>query len=283
MRQLRNCESSQLFTGVSKCPPDFGKMLGALLVKPGTKLPAQLTQEKLEELVHADRSERIYGIVGFNEFAKNGGEMQTAANGYGPTLVTGVSARMDTFTLDKFYPELDASLTKTANTPWDVYFIDEDFNLHGINDGTDTLAGYPMGSVYSDSTPIPTSSAAATMNVVFCHKNAKMSKIKFDYQPLGFDPFDLVLGLTPVKMGKVGESGNNYKIYEATGGNDVTSIYGPLIAEAGNTVINGTTTAVTYDEDNKVLTIASSGNAAVSLKSPKVLFANDIKGIEQVA
>lgn len=281
MRKLRNCESSQLFTGVSKCAPDFNKMLGAILVKPGTKLPANLTAEALERLAHADRNERIYGILNFNEYAKNGGEPQTAAVGYGPTKVTGISARQDTFTLDKFYPELDASLTKTSNTPWDVYFIDEDYNLHGISDGTDLLAGYPMSCVYSDSTPFPTSSAASTMNVVFCHKNAKRAKTNFDYQPLGFDPFELTLGLTPVKMEKVAETGNDYKLYEALGGHDVTGIYGPLIADSGNVVINGTTTAVGYNEGAKTLTITGTGT--ISLKAPKVLYENDIKGIEQVA
>ena len=64
MRKLRTCDTAQLYTGVSKCAPDFGKMRVAILVKPGTKLPEDLTADKLEKLAHASRNERIYGIVG---------------------------------------------------------------------------------------------------------------------------------------------------------------------------------------------------------------------------
>ena len=285
MRKLRTCDTAQLYTGVSKCAPDFGKMRVAILVKPGYKLPEELTGETLEKLVHANTPERIYGIVGLTEYDKSGGEVQTSATGYGPEQVSGVSARKDTFDLKKYYPELDASLMNTANSEWDVYFIDEDNILHGINDGTDMLAGYPMSSVYGDSTPIPSSSARASMQVVFCHENARISKTKADYRPLGFNLNykNTVLGLLPVKMEKVDKSGNSYKLFEAIGGYDVTPIYGPLIAEAGNTVINGATSAITYDDTTKTLTIASTAGAEISLKAASVLYENDIKGIEQVA
>ena len=282
MKKARKCESSQLYTGTTKCPPNFGKMAAAILVKPGTKLPANLTGEELEKLIHAPRAQRAYGIVGLCEYAKNGGEVQTSANGYGPEQVTGVSARKDAFDLLDFYPELDASLMRTANTPWDAYFIDEERYLHGIDDGTDTLAGYPMSSVYGESTPMATSSNKASMQVVFCHKNAKLSKTKFDYVQLDFDYSTLVLGLVAVKLVKVSDEGNDYKIFEAIGSNDVTGIYGPLIAEAGADVINGTTTAVTYDEAKDVLTIACAAGVTPRLKSANVLYEKDIKGIEQV-
>lgn len=282
MKKPRKCESSQLYTGTTKCPPNFGKMAVAILVKPGTKLPANLTGNALEKLIHATRTERAYGIVGLCEYSKNGGEVQTSANGYGPEQVTGVSARKDSFDLLDFYPELDSSLMRTTNTPWDVYFIDDEHNLHGIDDGTDVLAGYPMSSVYSESTPIASSSNKASMQVVFCHKNAKLSKTKFDYVSLDFDYSSLVLGLLAVKLVKTTDEGNNYKIIESVGANDVTAIYGPLIAEAGADVINGTTTAVTYDETTETLTIAAANGVTPSLKAANVLYENDIKGIEQV-
>lgn len=282
MRKARKCESAKLYTGVSKCPPDFRKMKAAILVKPGFKLPANLTEEALEKLIHADRAERVYGIVGLCEYAKNGGEVQTAATGWGPELVTGVSARKDTFDLEKYYPELDSSLMKTANSAWDTYFIDEDNFLHGINDGTDVLAGYPMSCVYGESTPMATSSTRATMQVVFCHEDAKLSKTSFDYEPLGFNLNikRTVLGILAVKLVKNDNTSNSYSLLEAVGGNDVTSIYGPLIAEAGADVLTGTTSAATYNEDSDTLTITGSGE--VRLKSPAVLFENGIKGIEQV-
>lgn len=279
MRKLRKCTSSQINTGVSKCPLDFGKVKGAILVEPGTKLPAALTAEALEKLAHADRPERIYGIVEFVEYAKNGGEMQTAANGYGPEERTGFSARKDTYTLKRFSPELYASLTKCSQ-PWDVYFFDENSVLYGINDGTDVMAGYSMADVYADATEFATSSAKPTMNVTFCHANAKKSAEGFDFVELDFDPIKLTLGLTAVRIEQIDDAASKYKIYEAIGGNDVTGIYGPLIASASTAVLKGTASAVSYDADSDALTVSADG--AVELKAPSVLYDNDIKGIEQV-
>lgn len=279
MRKLRSCTASQLNTGVSKCPPDFGKMKGAILVEPGTKLPSDLTAAKLEELAHADRPERIYGIGVFIEFAPNGGEVQTATNGYGPEQITGLSARRDNYTIAKFYPELHAALTKTHNKEWDVYFYDEDNKLYGLNDGTDELAGYPMSNVYSDATPVPTSSAQATMSVNFCYKDAKEAAIGFDYIELDFNPQRLMLGLTKVNLEKTGDTGK-YKLVEAIGGYDITSIYGPLIAQAGSAVVEGTSSAVTYNETDETLVITGSDN--IGIKAPSVLYENGIKGIEVV-
>ena len=282
MRKLRTCESAHFSTGVSKCPPDFGKMIGAIIVAEGTKLPADLTAAELEKLVHADGDERVYGIVRFTEYAKNGGEAQTAANGYGPEEFTGFSSRKDTYTLNKFYPELHASLTKSANLARGAYFFDEDNVLYGINDGTDTLAPFEMSCIYSDATPHPTSSAQATMSVTFAFADAKASTVDFDYTSLDFNPCKCVLGLTAVELKKVDDSSSGYKLYEVVGGYDVTPIYGPLIKEAGAKVLNGATTAYDYNSTTKTLTLSGVGSDGVSLKEPSVLYANKIKGIEQV-
>lgn len=280
MRQLRKCTSSQLNTGVSKCPVDFGKMKGAILVEPGTKLPAKLTATELEKLAHANRPERIYGILTFVEYAKNGGEMQTAANGYGPEERTGLSARKDTFTMNKFYPELYSSLTKCSKE-WDVYFFNEDNMLFGVNDGTDILAGFSMADVYADATEFATSSAKPTMTVTFSHSNPKDAAENFDFIQLDFDPRKLTLGLTAVKLEKADDA-NKYKLFEAIGGNDITSSYGAVLANVGSAVLNGATSAVSYDEASDTLTISATSGGTISLKSPSVLYDNDIKGIEQV-
>ena len=95
MRKIRNCASTQMATGVSKCQIDFGKLKGAIIVERGKKLPADLTAEKLEQACHADRPDRVYPIFTFVEYAKNGGEPQVGATGYGPQGVTGVNARTD--------------------------------------------------------------------------------------------------------------------------------------------------------------------------------------------
>lgn len=285
MKTLRTCDNAQLNTGVSKCPPDFEKMKGAILVEPGHKLPKDLTGDQLEELCHADRPDRAYGIVVFAEYAKNGGEVQTSANGYLGERVTGVSARKDTFTLDKYHPSLVASLNRTYTNKWGAYFFDANFMLHGIDDGTDTLAPFPMNSVYADTTPMPTSSESATMTVTFCHEDARKAMVDYNYVVLPFNPENFVLGLTPVVLEAVEAGGNDYKLYEKLGQYDLTPIYGPQIADAGVTCIAGTASAVTYDETKKVLTIASTEGGkvgAVRLKAPSVLYTQDIKGIEQI-
>lgn len=280
MTKLRKCVSAQFNTGDSKCLPDFEKMKGAILVEPGTKLPEDLTAEKLEKLAHANRPGRIYGLMTFVEYAKNGGEMQTSANGYGPEESTGISARKDTFNLDRFKPALHAALTRCRNKRWEVYFFDAGCILYGINDGTGILAGFPMSTVYSDATPHPTSSAKSAMSVTFAYEDAEQAAIDFDYEQLDFNPSKLTLGLTQVNLKKFGAGG--YKLYETLGGNDLTSIYGPLLVTAATTVINGAT-AVTYDDASESLTITASDGTNVSLKAPSVLYEHDIKGIEQVS
>lgn len=283
MRKLRTCASAQFNTGVTKCPPNFGKKKMAIIVPKGAKLPASLTADALEELAHAAPATRIYGVMNFVEYAKNGGEVQTSANGYGPEEVTGISALKETYTLAKYSPELHASFVRAGNREWGAYFVDEDNVLYGQNDGTDTLAPFDMSCIYTDVTPSPTSSAAATMSITFAYADVKKAYENYDFVRLDFNAQNLVLGLTNVKLEKTATSGNAYKLYEVVGGFDVTGIYGPLIATAGAEALNGSTTAATYDESANTLTItAGSGSSAVSLKAPSVLYGKDIKGIEQV-
>lgn len=284
MRQIRTCTSAELNTGFSKCEIPYDKLLGAIVVPYGTKLPAGLTADKLEELAHADVSERVYGIGTFVEAAKNGGEVQTSAVGYGPEQITGISARKDTMTLDRYSIGLDASISRAGNRKWGVYYYDCDGFLYGINDGSDVLAPFPMNNIYSDSTPFKTSGNPAQLTVTFSHEDAKKSKENADFIKLDFLPDKLdYLGLTEVLLVKTTDSGSAYKIIEKVGGYDVTGIYGPLIATAGNTVLNGATSAATYNEADNTITIATTGSAVVSLKAPKVLYQNDIKGIIQVS
>ena len=199
---------------------------------------------------------------------------------YGPEERTGLSARKDTFTMNKFYPELYSSLTKCSKE-WDVYFFNEDNMLFGVNDGTDILAGFSMADVYADATEFATSSAKPTMTVTFSHSNPKDAAENFDFIQLDFDPRKLTLGLTAVKLEKADDA-NKYKLFEAIGGNDITSSYGAVLANVGSAVLNGATSAVSYDEASDTLTISATSGGTISLKSPSVLYDNDIKGIEQV-
>lgn len=281
MRKIRTCQDSVLHTGVSKCPVDFGRMKGAIILPPGKKLPEDLTLESLEKMVHADRSERAYGIVTFCEYAQEGGEAQTGSVGYGGLGVTGYSDRADTFTLDKNYPELHASLTRCAEKKWGAYFFDEKKFLYGLNDGTDTLAPFPMNTVHSNATPYPTSSAKSTMTVKFCHEDSRAAIEDADYVKLDFDPRKATLGLVEVKLVKVAASGNDYKIIEKVGGFDLTPTYGPMIADNAN-LISGATSAVSYDTEKETLTIATTGAVVPKLKTPKLLHDAGVTGIEEL-
>ena len=280
MRNLRKCNNGHLNTGISKCPVDFARMKGAIIVPYGSKLPAKLSVEALTKQAHADEAERIYGIVGFCEFAQEGGEAQTGAVGYGGLQVTGYSDRADTYTLDKNYPELHASLTKCAGNKFGAYYFDEKNMLYGLNDGTDELAPFPMNTIHSNATPYSTSGSKSTMTVKFCHEDSRAAIENADYVQLDFNPQRATLGLTGVKLIKVSDSGNEYKLIEAVGGYDITSIFGPLMADNAN-VINGVT-AVTYDEDKEALTLTVTGSATPALKAPKLLLEAGISGIEQV-
>lgn len=280
MRNLRKCNTGHLNTGISKCPVDFARMKGAIIVPYGSKLPANLSVEALTKQAHADEAERIYGIVGFCEFAQEGGEAQTGAVGYGGLQVTGYSDRADTYTLDKNYPELHASLTKCAGNKFGAYYFDEKNMLYGLNDGTDELAPFPMNTIHSNATPYSTSGSKSTMTVKFCHEDSRAAIENADYVQLDFNPQRATLGLTGVKLIKVSDSGNEYKLIEAVGGYDLTSIFGPLMADNAN-VINGVT-AVTYDEDKEALTLTVTGGATPALKAPQLLLEAGISGIEQV-
>ena len=231
MRKLRTCDDSHLNTGLSKCPVDFARMKGAIIVPYGSKLPAELTSEKLVELAHEDDSLRIYGIGGFCEYAPEGGEAQTGAVGYGGLRVTGYSDRADTFTLDKNYPELHSSLTKSSGKAWGAYFYDEKNFLYGLDDGSDTLAPFPMSTIHSNATPYSTSSAKSTMTVKFCHEDARAAIENADFIKLDFNPARLTLGLVAVKLVKTGDTGNDYKLIEKVGGYDLTPMFGTLLSD----------------------------------------------------
>lgn len=262
-------------TGMSKCPIDWDKVEGAIAVPKGAKLPDEITAEALAQLCHADGDNRIYPIFPFVEFAKTGGDAQASANGYGPVQVTGVDARTDAFTMDKFYESLNASLLRNMNKEFDVYYWDKKKVLHGYNDGTDVLAGVPMSTIYPTSTPYGTSSGKSTMIVNFCHEDARDSQENFDYIQLDFNPKNAVVGLVEVQLVQVD---GGYKIVEKIGGYDRTEEFGAIIAEKASTVLIGATSA---EYANGKLTITAA-DGDVKLAAPSILFENGIKGIEQL-
>lgn len=279
MRKIRTCKSARLNTGSSACKIDWGKVKGAILTEHGTKLPADITGDKLTELCHADRPGRIYPIFPFLEYAKNGGEPQVNAVGYGASQYNGLNAQTDTFTLKNFDEILNAQLIKCANKGWDVYFWNNDNILIGYNDGTDLLAGIPMSTVYPTVTQYPTSGAKSTMTVSFCHEDAEDSQLNFNFEQLDFNPKNFLKGLVDVVFEKTSTE-NAYKIIEKIGNYDRTEEFGSLVADGAAEIMNNVTSA-TYADG--VITIVPKAGAVPSLKAPSVLFEKGIKGIEQVA
>lgn len=279
MRKIRTCKGGRMNTGSSACKIDWKKVKGAIMAEHGVKLPADLTSEKLLELCHADRPDRIYPIFPFLEYASNGGDPQVNATGYGASEYNGLNALTDTFTLKSFDEVLNAQLLKCANKGWDVYFWNQDNTLIGFNDGTDVLAGISMSSVYPTVTRFPTSGAKSTMTVSFAHEDAEESLLNFDYVQLDFNPKNFLMGLVDVVLEKT-EAENAYKIIEKIGGYDRTEEFGILIADSAAEVMNNTTSASYADG---VITIVPKAGAVLSLKAPSVLFEKGIKGIEQVA
>lgn len=277
--KIRNCKGNALSTGVSACPYDREKVIMAIVVAHGQKLPGDLSGDTLEELCHADRPARIMPIGQFVEYAKSGGEPNVAAVGYGPNQVSDVSALTDQFTMGVFNDVLAQSLSRTMNSLFDVYFVDKNNVLYGFDDGTDTLAGFPMASVYPTITQFPTSGAKATLLVNFCYQDARKAFENTNYEQLDFNASSFVYGLTPVKFHKV--EANKYKIIEAIGGLDRTAEFGEIIGKTPTAVLKGTTTGVTYDEDTETITISTS--TTPQLKSPAELYKAGIKGIEQAA
>lgn len=277
MRKIRTCAGTRINSGSSACKIDWSKVKGAILAEPGTKLPDGITGEKLAEMCHADRPGRIYPISPLFEYAKNGGEAQVSAVGYGPNQFNGLNAQTDTFTLTGFDEVLNAQLLKAASKEWDVYFWNKDYMLIGYNDSTGSLAGIPMSTVYPTVTQYPTSGAKSTMTVSFCHMDAEDSQLHFDFVPLDFDPRYFLRGLVDVEL--VSTTNGKYKILEKMGGYDRTPEFGQLIADKAAEVLNNVTTA-TYADG--VLTITPKDSGVPSLKAPSILFENNIKYIEQV-
>lgn len=277
MRNIRSCEGITLETGHSECQVDFGRIKAIILVPHGKTLGKSFEPGSFEEKCHADVPNRIYPIKTVVEYAKNGGEPQLTTVGYGTSGVSGLSQRTDTFTLDRFYEGLAASLTKNMNKKFDAYYLDENGLLIGIDNGTDELGGIPMNTVYPNVTPLPTSSANASMTVSLVLEDARAAIEKLGYVQLDFNPIDELNGLVPVKLVEV-ETGK-YQVIEVAGAYDRTPELGEAIAEAATEVLDGAT-ACTFSDG--LLVITSQNGKTPTLKPSSVLFNKDVPGIEPV-
>ncbi|GEM_PF-316153 len=278
MRNIRNCEGVTLETGVSACPVDFGHIKAIILVEHGKTLGTTFTPGTFEQMCHADVPDRIYPIKTCVEYAKSGGEPQVSATGYGGNGVTGISPQTDTFTLDKFYDSLAASITKNMNKKFDAYYLDENNLLIGVNTGADALGGIPMSTIYCTPVPHPTSSAKASMTVSLCLEDARKAIENFDYVQLDFNPIDELNGLTPVDLVETSTTGD-FIVVEHHGGNDITNTYGSIIATGATQVMSGITAASFADG---VIHITAASGSTPKMKKPSILYASDVTGLEFV-
>lgn len=259
-------------TGQNFCPLQPGKAKAVILVYHGKKLPAELTADALEKACHADGQDRIFPILGISEYATSGGEANTSENGYAGTSITGYSPRTDTFTLAKFNMALQANLVSNKATTLDMYVVDENDVIYGIDDASDSLAGIPLTGVYPTGQPFSSSGQVAYLafNALYADIEAYMKNASA--KGATFNVPGALTGLVFAEFIQVGEG--KYKLVDHYDRTDLTSYYGALIAEHAETVLTSGS-SVSYTEG--VLTITGEPRLAV----PSVLQENGIIGIEQ--
>lgn len=268
----RVCKGLASFnSGSSVCLFDPGKVKAIILTIHGYKLPATLTRESLEKACHADRPGRIFPIKTIAEYAPSGGEAQTQTTGYGPTKITGYSAKSDTWTLEDYDVNLKANLASAKSVAFDAYFVDENNVIYGIDDGTSVLAGIPMSGVYPGGQDWDSSGTEANLTVTTLFKDYERYMKTAGIKECDFDVVDALRGLVYVDFMTV-EAGK-YKLVEHFGRLDITEYYGDLLVENSTAAMPGAT-AVTYSGG----VISATGTP--KLASPSVLQANGIVGIE---
>lgn len=259
-------------TGQNFCPLQPGKAKAVILVYHGKKLPAELTADALEKACHADGQDRIFPILGISEYATSGGEANTSENGYAGTSITGYSPRTDTFTLAKFNMALQANLVSNKATTFDMYVVDENDVIYGIDDASDSLAGIPLTGVYPTGQPFSSSGQVAYLafNALYADIEAYMKNASA--KGATFNVPGALTGLVFAEFIQVGEG--KYKLVDHYDRTDLTSYYGALIAEHAETVL---TSGASVSYTAGVLTITGEPKLAV----PSVLQKNGIIGIEQ--
>ena len=280
---FRNCKEGHLNTGGSACPINWGKVKGAILVEHGIDVIAELDFDVSDEWLaqcHAGGKSSIYPIGTFVEYAREGGEVQTNAVGYGGTKVTGVSPRNDTFTLDVPNEALNASLLETKSKKWDAYFYDEDNYLYGQRDEKGNFIGIPMQSVYSNLSEHPTSGEQASHTVTFCYQDAEKYLKNIAYVKCGFDIGGALIGLTPVELVKV--TGSTYKIVEKFGGYDRSEEIAEFASSISGIFSGVTAATFTSGVDGCGFDLTFGSGSTPGLVPANALYGQGIVGVEYV-
>lgn len=259
-------------TGQNFCPLQPGKAKAVILTYHGKKLPKDLTAENLEKACHADGQDRIFPILGISEYATSGGEAKTSENGYAGSSITGYSARTDTFTLAKYNMSLQANLVSNKATTFDMYVVDENDVIYGIDDASDSLAGIPLTGVYPTGQPFSSSSQVAYLafNALYADIEAYMKNASA--KGATFNVAGALIGLVFVEFIEI-EDGK-YKLVDHYDRTDLTAYYGSLIAQHAETAL---TKGMSVSYSDGILTISGEPELA----QPSVLQGIGITGIEQ--
>lgn len=270
----RKCPGVATFnTGNSVCVLDPGKIKAIILTLHGYKIPKEKTAEVFEKACHADRPGRIFPIKTIVEYAPSGGEAQQTNTGYGPTKITGYSAKNDVWTLQDYDASLKANIMAAKNVAFDAYFVDENNVVYGMNDGTDELAGIPLSGVYPGGQDWDSSGTEANLTIATMFKDYEKYIKNADVRAYDFDVVDALKGLVYVDL--VSTESNKYKLIEHFGKLDITEYYGELLSESAETALTGATSA---SYANGVITTV--GEGPIKLAAPSVLQAAGITGIE---
>lgn len=275
----RTIKSAQTFnTGRSVQIFDPGKIKALIFVNHGYKLPETISAETLEVACHADYPNRIYPIKTIVEFAPNGGDANVQTKGYGGQKLAGYNAYSAAWTLDQSDYVLKSLVVKSKGVKFDVYFVDENNVIYGVNDGTSVLAGIPLSALVASGNDFDTSGEESSTMITTYFKDYEKYLKEADINQLDFEVIDSLNGLVPVELYNMPSQASKYKVIEKYGKLDITSYYGAALAAGASTCFDGSVTAVTYADG--LLTITATGTPA--LKKPSVLQAQGVTGIEQV-
>jgi hypothetical protein len=259
-------------TGQNFCPLQPGKAKAVILTYHGKKLPKELTAESLEKACHADGQDRIFPILGISEYATSGGEASTSENGYAGTNITGYSARTDTFTLTKYNMALQANLVSNKSTTFDMYVVDENDVIYGIDDASDSLAGIPLTGVYPTGQPFSSSGQVAYLAFNALYADIESYMKNASAKGVTFNVVGALTGLVFAEFIEIQDG--KYKLVDHYDRTDLTSYYGALIAQnAATALVEGT--SASYSDG--ILTISGEPKLA----SPSVLHEIGIIGVEQ--
>lgn len=259
-------------TGFNFCPLQPGKAKAVILTYHGKKLPTELTAENLEKACHADGHDRIFPILHISEYATSGGDANVSDNGYAGSSITGYSDRTDTFTLSKYNMSLQANLISNKATPFDMYIVDDNDVIYGIDDASDELAGIPLTGVYPTGQPFSSSGQVAYLafNVLYADIEAYMKNASA--KGATFNVPGALTGLVFAEFIEI--SDGKYKLVDHYDRTDLTAYYGTQIAQNAETaLVSGS--AASYADG--VLTISGEPKLA----APSVLQEIGIIGIEQ--